>query len=95
MARPTITIKNQRNHRVSIAGLTYGDLRLLAWAVEEGSYMGGDKGGPVSQSLLRLAQALRTPGMHENMPFTMTLSSGRTDAGDNYHEVENRPELFD
>lgn len=59
-----IRLTAHENGRATITGLTVPDLRLIAAAIGEGSWQAGDKGGPVSQALLRLEAALRVPGMY-------------------------------
>jgi hypothetical protein len=83
----TATIKNYRNGTVSIHGLTRGDLRLIALAVEEGSFAGGDHGGDVSKALLRLAHLLRVPSSFPTLHAPVTFTCGTADASELYEET--------
>jgi uncharacterized hydantoinase/oxoprolinase family protein len=53
------TITNHKNQTVTIKGLTLADMRLIANAIEEGSFTAGDRGGSCSEALLRLARIFR------------------------------------
>lgn len=52
-----------KNGTISIRGLTVGDLRLLAHAIDAGAYLGGDRGGQVSDALIRAATIFRYPAV--------------------------------
>jgi|PlaIllAssembly_1097288.scaffolds.fasta_scaffold00151_10 hypothetical protein len=80
-------LKNLKNGTVSITGVSHGDLRLMANAIEEGAFAGGDRGGEVSQALLRLASALRTPARYEGSIGNIEIISGVADASLLYEEV--------
>jgi len=91
----TITVKNHRNGRVTVSGFSHADLRLLARAVEEGSFSGGDRGGEVSKSLRRLADALAVPASYPTLHAPVKITGGSSVAADNYHEDADRPDLFE
>jgi hypothetical protein len=84
----TAKIANLRNGTVTISGLTYGDLRLIARAISAGSFEGGDRGGEVSHALLRLSNALLVPCMFERSPIgSIEIEVGTLDPTDLYVEV--------
>ena len=84
----TAKITNLRNGTVTISGLTYGDLRLIARAIGAGSFDGGDRGGEVSHALLRLSNALLVPCMFERSPIgSIEIEVGTPDPTDLYSEV--------
>lgn len=80
-------IKGLKNQTYTITGLTRGDLRLIARAVEKGSFAGGDQGGDVSQALLRLGKALRVPCMFDGKLGDVELVSGVADASRLFEEA--------
>jgi hypothetical protein len=84
----TAKITNLRNGTVTISGLTYDDLRLIARAISAGSFEGGDRGGEVSHALLRLSSNLLVPCMFPGSPIGSTvIEVGSSDPTDLYAEV--------
>lgn len=79
-------IRTHRNGSVTITGLSAGDLRLVARAVDAGSFEGGDQGGDVSHALLRLERGLRAAA---NYGGTIELISGTSDATVMFEEPIN------
>jgi hypothetical protein len=84
----TAKITNHRNGTVTIRGLTYDDLHIIARAISAGSYEGGDKGGELSHALLRLSGALLVPWAFPNSPIgNVEIEVGRSDPTELYAEV--------
>jgi hypothetical protein len=82
-----IRFTNHANGKVTIDGVTHADLRLWAAAISEGSFTGGDSGGQVSQALLRLAKAMRTPCSFTGRIGSITIVGGSSNADELYEEV--------
>lgn len=83
------TITNHKTETVTIRGLTLADIRLLANVIEEGSFIGGDQGGPRSRAILRFAKALRTPAMYPRSKIgNITITCGSDDPDSLYIEVK-------
>lgn len=61
-----IKLRKNKSGSVTITGLSEGDCRLIANAIEEGSYHAGDRGQDLSKALLRLAHAFRVPTMFDH-----------------------------
>lgn len=81
----------KRNPRIAITGLTEGDLRTIASALRDGAFMGGDRGGPVSDAIMRLELALRVP-THEGTCYShVDIIGGTADAAILFDEVVNLP----
>lgn len=91
MSKPrTITIRNKRTKdTVDILGLTHGDCRLLAGALSEGAFGGGDQGGPRSRALLRFASALRVPANFPDQHSDVILVGATSDPSTLYEETVN------
>ena len=82
-------LTNLKNGTVTITGVTHGDLRLWAAAVEAGSFEAGDHGGPLSAALLRLARALRVPTSYTGSIGNIEIISGTSNRDELYEEPCN------
>lgn len=78
------------HQRTTITGLTSGDLRTIARAVDAGAFQGGDNGGPVSEALVRFAHALRQPAQYGRIG-QHTIVGGTSDATRLYDDLANLP----
>lgn len=76
-----------KNGTVTISGLARSDLRVIARAIGEGSYAGGDQGGPVSKALLRLEHLLLVPCRYDGLNGAVQFVGGTADAEDLYEEI--------
>jgi hypothetical protein len=81
------TITPHRNGTATVSGLSHGDLRLIARAIEEGSFAAGDRGGDVSRALLRFAHLLRVPAHHPTLFSPVRLTCARSNGADLYEEL--------
>lgn len=82
------------NGTVTIKRLTDGDLRLIANAIEEGSFAAGDHGGERSKALLRLAKAFRTPAMYPGRIGNITITVGSTTPEELYLETDDKGQVM-
>lgn len=82
------TIKNLKNGTVTVTGLTHSDLRFIAYVIEEGSFDGGDKGGPRSAAAHRFAHLLRTPCMFPGRIGNITFTCSSSDPDECYQEID-------
>lgn len=82
----------KRNPRISITGLSEGDVRLIANALYAGAFMGADRGGPVSDAVVRLERALRVPLQSISSAYShVDIVGGTSDASILFDEVDNLP----
>ena len=80
-------IRNHRNGTVTVSGLSPDDLRLLGRAAAEGAFTAGDRGGPLSHAIARLADALRVPASFPTLHAPVVLTRGHDDPALNFVEV--------
>ena len=83
----TVKLRNLRNGTATISGLTRGDLRLIAAAIDAGAFTGGDNGGPVSEALARMSHHLRDLVTYPGTIGNSDLIAGTSDATQLYEEV--------
>lgn len=87
----TARLKVSKSGGVSITGLTQGDVRLIAQALDRGAY-GADNGGPHAEAIDSLASRLRQLILYRDM--TMEIVAGGSDPTLLYREV-NRAGLVE
>lgn len=82
-----IKIRNLRNGTTTVSGLTAGDLRLLALALEHGAWQAGNGNSDRADAIARFVDALRTATMFPGRIGDSNLENGTTVLADLYAEI--------
>lgn len=84
----TIQIRTLENGTVTISGLRAGDLRLMSSLIADAAWPSGDKGGPRTDAIERLSDALLVPVMVPDLHGPMKLTCATADPDDLYREID-------
>ena len=82
-----IKIRNLRNGTTTVSGLTAGDLRLLALAIESGAWHASNGNAERADAIDRLARALHTATMYPGRIGESNLENATTVLADLYAEL--------